>query len=275
MFKQRIVSALVMIPIALGALFYFPEPYFLIAIAAISSTAMWEWGQMLRIKSNLVRILVAGLFFVLILSAGFFLTSLQKAVINHMVLSVSMGWWLAAIGLILTYPKSGQIWSRSPFLTLLFGFFILLPFVVGSIELRSLGTSWFLYVLGLVWASDTGAYIVGKKWGKHKLAPNVSPGKTWQGFGGALIFSSLLTLAFVNFKDDLAISTFNLIAISLITVIVSIFGDLAESMFKREANIKDSSNLIPGHGGVFDRIDSLTAAIPVFFSLYQLVVSHN
>lgn len=162
----------------------------------------------------------------------------------------------------------------------LFGFATLIPFFIGVLALRFYnytlnpyqGTYLFLYVCLLVWGADSGAYFVGRAFGKRKLAPKVSPGKSWEGVIGGLITSGIIAFVFLQltpsnvFGRELA--TLPFILVSIATVAISILGDLAESMFKRQAGIKDSSQLIPGHGGILDRIDSLTAAIPFFATFF-------
>ncbi len=132
------------------------------------------------------------------------------------------------------------------------------------------GAWWLLYVMILVWGADSGAYMFGKLFGKHKLAPKVSPGKTWQGFIGGLLTAAIISWLFGRYAPLNVVPT-TLLACSVLAALASVLGDLTESMFKREAGIKDSGHLIPGHGGILDRIDSLTAAVPVFACLMLLV----
>ena len=121
------------------------------------------------------------------------------------------------------------------------------------------------FVMGLVWFADSGAYFAGRLWGKHKLAPAVSPGKTWEGAYRWPSIAMLLAVGFTYILNfDAALTRVWLVS-SFITVCASILGDLTESLFKREAGVKDSGTLLPGHGGILDRVDSLTAAIPLFF----------
>ncbi|SES71475.1 phosphatidate cytidylyltransferase [Thorsellia anophelis] len=274
MFKQRVITSLILIPLAIGGLFYLDSFWFTAVLAVVGGLTAWEWTNMMHIKSSAMRMLLGAIFTCVVIACAAIFTPIQTAMVNHLILSISIGWWVAVIGLVLTYPKSSMIWKQTHFLKSLFILFILLPFIVGMVELKAMSPWWVMYVLCLVWISDTGAYLVGKKWGKHKLAPKVSPGKTWQGFGGALFFSCLLPVGVLLFKPEfIPVTTLQFFIISVITVIVSVFGDLAESMFKREAGVKDSSQLIPGHGGVFDRIDSLTAAVPIFFMLLQFAIN--
>lgn len=270
MFKQRLITSLILIPLAIIALFYSSTFIFTVILAAVGGLTVWEWTNMMQIKNQTARIACGVIFTLIVILAIWLLNPVQQGLVNHMILSISVGWWVAAIGLVLTYPKSAISWKQTRFLKSLFILFILLPFIVGMVELREISPWWVMYALLLVWVSDTGAYLVGKKWGKHKLAPKVSPGKTWQGLAGALCLSALLPIGLLIARPELfKIHPVLFLGISMLTVVVSVFGDLAESMFKRESGVKDSSQLIPGHGGVFDRIDSLTAAIPIFFILLQ------
>ena len=127
----------------------------------------------------------------------------------------------------------------------------------------------------LVWAADSGAYFSGRAFGKRKLAPKVSPGKSWEGVVGGLITALVLAFVFIHFFGDSLVGERNVSGfdiLSVATVAISVLGDLTESMFKRESGVKDSSQLIPGHGGVLDRIDSLTASVPFFSYFYFFVL---
>ena len=130
-----------------------------------------------------------------------------------------------------------------------------------------------LSALMLIFAADTGAYFSGKRFGKNKLAPQVSPGKSIEGALGGLLLALVMAILFTLWCGGVLQDYLNIIAITVVTVIFSIIGDLMESMFKRQADIKDSSNLLPGHGGILDRIDSITAAVPVFYIALSLMYS--
>lgn len=298
MLKYRILSALVMIPAAIAGLFLLSPTAFAIALIVICMLAAWEWGQFVGFTRQSHRIalaLIAGILMLWLLrttedpvyqtiAAATQPHRLIDTAAVQMSLLLSLGWWLAATGLVLTYPKSAVIWRNSKMLRLFFGALTIVPFFFGMITLREYGASlseaagsnmgaWcLLYVMFLVWGADSGAYAFGRMFGKHKLAPKVSPGKTWEGVLGGLFTSAVLSLIFSHFIA-LPVPLHKLLICSVIAVIASVLGDLAESMFKREAGIKDSSHLIPGHGGVLDRLDSLTAAIPVFTGLLLLVFS--
>ncbi|MCP5078054.1 MAG: CDP-archaeol synthase, partial [Psychromonas sp.] len=193
-------------------------------------------------------------------------------------LIVAAVWWFISLFLVTSYPKTNKFWAGSKAAKALFGVLTLVPFFWAMIVLRSVnihhdffyGGALLMYVFLLVWAADTGAYFCGKRFGKHKLAPNVSPGKTIEGFVGGVISSMLVAfVASVLFEIEADKMILFFVA-ALITTFVSALGDLSESIFKREAKLKDSGNLLPGHGGILDRIDSLTAAVPVFALTYLL-----
>ncbi|OTQ59179.1 phosphatidate cytidylyltransferase [Gilliamella sp. A7] len=275
MLIHRILTALILIPLVIIALFFAPLSIFSYLIITVCGIAAWEWTNFLAITKPLHKIVFT--FSVVILLVLVYLIpnmELIKYRLFHYIICISIMWWLVALLLVIGYPNSAKYWANSQPIKLLFAFFTLFPFFVGMIELRSLnyafnpyiGAVWLLYVFVLVWATDTGAYFVGRAIGKRKLAAKVSPGKTIEGFLGG-VGSAILISVFVYLTGYFQISFMNFILSSLLAILVSVLGDLTESMFKREAGIKDSGNIIPGHGGILDRIDSLTAAVPIFTAL--------
>lgn len=288
MLKARILSAIVMIAVVLIALFYFPPLWFVYAIAAVVVAGIWEWTGFAELKQSfsrgLVTLLAGVLIFIYIYANSSYISA--GNILNNQtefLLTFSMLWWQVALGLVVTYPNSAKIWRQSFVAHSIFAFMSLIPFALALTALRfdnynidpTHGLVLLLYVFMLVWSADSGAYFVGRAFGKHKLAAKVSPGKTWQGVLGGVITATISALIFLHFaplyqaKAGLELSQFLLISIA--TVAISVLGDLTESMFKREAKIKDSSNLIPGHGGILDRIDSLTAALPLFTVFYLII----
>lgn len=281
MLKERILSAIVMIILAVVALFWLSPLAFTIGLSAIVVLGMWEWAQFAGFKRPIARAIVAFVVTCLLIfpiMAGTSYIQATRFLTDETIplLFVGCFWWFIAFGLVITYPNSASIWSKSVAAKFIFGFCTLVPFLIGTLALRFYqynleqyqGTYLLLYVFLLVWGADSGAYFVGRAFGKHKLAPKVSRGKSWEGAISGVITSTIIAAIFLSlapnnvFGRELNTSAF--IVLSVITVAVSILGDLSESMFKRQAGIKDSSNLIPGHGGILDRIDSLTAAVPVF-----------
>ncbi|EQC00025.1 phosphatidate cytidylyltransferase [Photorhabdus temperata] len=281
MLKYRLITAVILIPLVIAALFLLPPAAFGLVIIAVSVLAAWEWGQFASLFSQKKRVILAVLFAIGLLALQYTLpdfTDLIKQQQITFILWMGMIWWIVATLLVVTYPSSALIWKKSMLLRLLFGALTLVPFYCGMMVLRTQGYDdnsyhgawWLLYVMLLVWGADSGAYLFGRTLGKHKMAPKVSPGKTLEGLVGGLITAAIISWLFAKYAP-VPVMPEKLMLCSAIVVIASVFGDLTESMFKRESGIKDSSQLIPGHGGVMDRIDSLTAAIPVFAGLILLV----
>lgn len=285
MLKQRILSAAILLLIVISVLLWFSPYTFALASAAVVVLGAWEWCQFARHKNDMWRGLITALtgcaLFLVIFSARY---QISAGVIltakSSWLLLTALLWWAVAFILVIGYPNSVKYWQRPKLLQLIFGFFTLIPFLLALLALRLYhylqnpyeGLWLLLYVLILIWSTDTGAYFCGKAFGKHKLAAQVSPGKTWQGAIGGTIIAMMIGVLFVQLSPiDFVLRSFSLpllLAISFGTVTISILGDLTESMFKRQAGIKDSSQLIPGHGGILDRIDSLTAALPFFCALF-------
>ncbi|UVO09404.1 phosphatidate cytidylyltransferase [Pectobacterium polonicum] len=281
MLKYRLITAFILIPIVIAALFLLPPLGFTLVTLAVCMLAAWEWGQLAGFASYGQRlwlaILCGFLLALMLLSLPAYHYSVHIPQISIALWS-SLAWWGVALFLVLFYPASASFWRHSRALRLVFGIMTIVPFFWGMVALRHYnyainpfaGAWWLLYVMLLVWGADSGAYMFGKLFGKRKLAPKVSPGKTWEGFLGGLATSALISVLF-SLYAPLTVAPATLLICSIAAALASVLGDLTESMFKREAGIKDSSHLIPGHGGVLDRIDSLTAAVPVFSCLMLLL----
>ncbi|BBN53078.1 phosphatidate cytidylyltransferase [Pseudomonas chlororaphis subsp. aurantiaca] len=259
MLKQRIITALILLPIALCGFFLLEGSAFALFIGLVVTLGAWEWARLAGFEAQSTRIAYA-----VVVAALLFLMQLLPG-IAPWVLGVAVLWWGLATFLVLTYPRTSEHWAGAA-AKLVIGLLILLPAWQGLVFIKQqpLGNWLIMAVMVLVWGADIGAYFSGKAFGKRKLAPQVSPGKSWEGVYGGL----LLSLVIAAVVGLVAGWSFGQIILGLlgaaIVVFISVVGDLTESMFKRQAGIKDSSNLLPGHGGVLDRIDSLTAAIPVF-----------
>lgn len=289
MLKERILSAVVMLITVLAAIFWLPPLPFTILLSAVVVLGMWEWAQFIGFKTSLSRALVAFAttciaLLLIISSTDYILAARFLTDSTALVLIIATIWWGIAFALVISYPKSTALWEKSVVAKFLFGFLTLVPFLIGILALRFnnysinnyQGAYLLLYVCLLVWGADSGAYFVGRAFGKHKLAPKVSPGKSWEGVLGGLLTSGVIAFAFLELSSAKVfgreLDTKAFILLSVATVAVSVLGDLTESMFKRQAGIKDSSNLIPGHGGILDRIDSLAAAIPFFATFFFLAL---
>lgn len=284
MLKQRIITALILAPLALFAILYLPLISFQIMIAVVMGLGAWEWSSMSGITRTFTKIAYAALVVATCLILSFMLpTDLiwYQGQLNSLytyILSVAAIWWVISLAMIIAYPNYTSVWYTSKILRGLFGFLTLIPTWVAVITLRTslydidpyYGASLIFYVLGIVWAADIGAFFVGVKFGKHKLRPEVSPGKTLEGLmGGIFASSAIIAFAAMHYQVDPSRIWLHIL-VGALTVGVSALGDLNESMFKRCAGIKDSGTLLPGHGGVMDRIDSLTAAFPVFAFCYVM-----
>jgi phosphatidate cytidylyltransferase len=259
MLKQRVITALILLPIALCGFFLLHGGAFALFIGLVVTLGAWEWARLAGFSSQPARVsfalAVAALLFLLYWSPS----------LAPWLLAAAFLWWLLATYLVLTYPASAAGWS-SPSRKLLIGLLVLLPAWQGLVLIKQwpLGNWLIMAVMVLVWGADIGAYFSGKAFGKRKLAPQVSPGKSWEGFFGGMALCLVITLVVGLVRDWSAAELLLGLLGAALVVAISVVGDLTESMFKRSAGIKDSSNLLPGHGGVLDRIDSLTAAIPVF-----------
>jgi phosphatidate cytidylyltransferase len=282
--KQRIITALILAPLALFGVLYLPLLSFQIMIALVMGLGAWEWSSM----SGMTRTFTKGAYAALVVTICMTLTFLlptdliwYQGQLNSLytyILTIAAIWWVVSLAMIIAYPSYSSVWYTSKILRGIFGILTLIPTWVAVVSLRTnlydidpyYGASLIFYVLGIVWAADIGAFFVGVKFGKHKLRPEVSPGKTIEGLmGGVFASSAIIAFAALHYQVDPSRIWLH-IAVGALTVGVSALGDLNESMFKRCAGIKDSGKLLPGHGGVMDRIDSLTAAFPVFAFCYVM-----
>jgi phosphatidate cytidylyltransferase len=267
--RQRIITALVLLPIVIWCVFFAPSLWvFRIFAAAIVVVGAWEWTAMMGWKLPVLRGIYAAAVLVVLGALGFFmftgrLPGAEIRLLMTLILGLAVLFWLVAYRLVRGYPGNAAFWA-TPTLLAVMGFVLLAPAWLGLVFLHGESKWWLLYMLLLVWGADTGAYFAGRAWGRIKLAPAVSPGKTLEGFLGGLALSMALALAVALYRDLSGQRFFAFLGLSLLTALASVLGDLFESMVKRRAGIKDSGRIFPGHGGALDRIDSLTAAAPVF-----------
>lgn len=264
MLKQRIFTALILIPLFVTLVLSLTEEHFAVLTGMIVFWCAWEWSGLLGVKSVSKKLVYPLIVIALILIIVYLLS--MRIISVTPLLYAAFVWWFIAGGLVVLYPRYSEIWGKGVWVRGIMGLMVLIPCWVALNFIRATpyGPYMILSLFVLVWGADSGAYFAGKLWGKHKLMPEVSPGKTWQGLIGALITSMLIVviaMMVLKFHSDLLV-TWSLLA--LIIVLFSVLGDLFESMLKRKAGIKDSGTLLPGHGGILDRIDSLTAAAPIF-----------
>ncbi|WP_088331660.1 phosphatidate cytidylyltransferase [Lacimicrobium sp. SS2-24] len=284
MLKQRVITALVLAPLALIGILFLPLRGFEICIGLIVALGAWEWANLMGLKTRPGKAVYTSLVSLICLVLAYLVPVKQIWVQGQLtdlyltILAIAALWWLVVLLMILAYPKYTAMWRNSRLLRGLFGILTLVPTWVAIVTLRTqlydvdtlYGASLIFYVLGIVWAADIGAFFIGVKFGRHKLRPNVSPGKTLEGLLGGIAASfAIIGFAALHYQVNATMIWSHLI-IGGLTVAVSALGDLNESMFKRCAGCKDSGTLLPGHGGILDRIDSLTAAFPIFALCYVL-----
>lgn len=264
MLKQRLLTALILLPFVVWGILQLPLVYFALLFALVIAAGGWEWGALMQLASGVVR-LAYSLLIVLALAAAWWLFNQTQTDWLALPL-IGLLWWLLALAWVLAYPRTSRQWSARWRLFII-GLFVLVPAwlsVVGLHARADIGPYLVLYMLSLIWVADSAAYFGGRRWGKRKLAASVSPGKTWEGVATAIVASGLYAILAAELFQLPGNQWLAFVVLSLVSVMFSILGDLAESMFKRHAGVKDSGNLLPGHGGVLDRIDSITAAAPVF-----------
>ena len=255
MLKTRILAAAVMLPIAVIWIWLAPLWLFAAVAALILLGAAWEWVSLAGLRKAVSRAAyLAGM-------VGLMALSWWAAGLPYSFLPVFgffAAFWLSVL---FTLGRAGLWNSRAAFL--LQGVMVLVPAFFALLVLKRMdgGTSLVFTVFAVVWSADVGAYFAGRAAGRHKLSPRVSPGKTWEGLLGGVLLAAI-TGAIASLWCP--VSIFLLVPLAVITAALSVVGDLAESQLKRFAGAKDSGRLIPGHGGILDRIDSLGAALPVF-----------
>ncbi len=262
MSAQRIVTAAVLAPLTVAALLYLPSPYVAAIAAAIFLFGLWEWSRLVGIDEPLRRALyvMANVAVMASLAWG------GRPLFGAIALTGVVWWSFAMLWLARSdFGRDGSGWSRS--LKLAAGTLSIIPAWCALYLLHAgpNGPRWALLGLVMVWAADSCAYFVGVRWGKRKLIPHVSPGKTWAGLWGGVIGAMAVGLGGASLVGVGQSQLPTMALLALFTVTASVVGDLFESLMKRHSGYKDSGTLIPGHGGVLDRIDSLLAALPVLW----------
>lgn len=264
MLKQRIMTALVLLPIVILAILYLPNPVFAIVWAVALNLAAWEWSALARLNSLVSRVI--WLLVINLVLISLWLNINSNAVTDTVMFFAAGFWALVMVSLLfdITRRMAGLSAATYHFVSLVTGVFIIVPAWLALVLLHQVQVSSVLLVFCLVWSADTGAYFAGRRFGKRKLAPSISPGKSWEGVAGGLLFSLVLVFAWSVIANMQQAEQLVFIIIAMAAVMVSIYGDLLESVFKRVSGIKDSGQILPGHGGAMDRLDSITAAGPIF-----------
>ncbi|MDB9977524.1 phosphatidate cytidylyltransferase [Porticoccaceae bacterium] len=266
MLRLRIITALCMAAIFLPALFLMPSMLFSIATVPLVLVAGWEWSRLVKIRSVIARIGYLLLIVMTLFAASLWLGlpdtfDPQRA---QQLLLVAVGVWAFIFLWIQGYPSSAILWSARPILGLL-GLMLLGFTWIAIVTILNYQSGQWLLLLAIVIIvlADVGGFFAGKYFGKHKLAPIISPGKTWEGFVGGLLLEGVLVGSLVWYLSD-HVTVLGLSLLVIPVALYSVLGDLFESMIKRHSGVKDSGRLLPGHGGVLDRIDGVMAALPMF-----------
>ena len=251
MLKMRILTAAAALVVVAIVLFVLPPLYAEFIIGLLILAGAWEWSALIDKDKVGLRVAYTAMLGVC-LALAHTATAGQAA----LVMQVACLWWFVAFVWALRFPTPIPAAVRW-----ICGVLVLVPLFVAMYTLFRLGVEYLIAVLLIVWFADGGAYFAGKAFGRVKLAPAISPGKTWEGVVGGLVLVALLSVGIGAWKNlDIAV----LLPFFLAVAAISIVGDLTVSMFKRTAGVKDSGSLFPGHGGVLDRVDSVAAASPLF-----------
>jgi len=263
--RTRIITAAVLVGVLLGVVLWLPPWATVVVLTLMVLAGAWEWSAFMRAPGRWTRAAYV-LAVAVLLPVTWRLTATLDG--RAAVLSIAVLWWIVALLWVIFAPRWAASWSAA-----LAGLLALVPAWVALVRILDVphGAQWMLFMLLLVWVADIGAYFVGRRFGRVRLAPAVSPGKTWEGVLGGVAVSALVAVAGSAW---FGIPWTLFVPLCLAAVAFSVVGDLTESLLKRFAGVKDSGTLFPGHGGVMDRIDSVTGAAPVlFFGLVALGVA--
>lgn len=268
MLKTRVVTAAVLLAVFFSALFYLPPLGWLLFATLVAAVAAWEWAALMTLTGASRAVLGAGLA----------LICLGLAVLDPAALGLGSdfadaGWRLgrwfyvpSAVFWLLVAPCwLKRRWSLpKSWLGVVVGLLLILPTWLALVQLRQAGALALVAIMAVVWLADIAAYFFGRALGRHKLAPAISPGKTWEGAAGGALAVIVYGFALAPSLPGILSENFPLLLLVLILLTaISVMGDLFESLLKRLVGLKDSSSILPGHGGVLDRIDSLTSTLPL------------
>ena len=269
MLRQRIFTALIMAGLFIAAIAYLPRSLFAMLLALLVGFGAWEWSRMSGWKQPVAR----AIYVLVILAAMGVIYHYCELGLNpprervQPLLGLACLWWSFALLWVKGFPSSAVFWRSMPMRSAM-GMLILVPSWMSAVYLLSFRQGGILMiVMVLVTATaDIGAYFAGKRFGQHKLAVSVSPSKTWEGFWGGLAACALLAVILWGLLPEHAegIGLPAVVVVIAMTALASVIGDLTVSMVKRESGVKDSGSLLPGHGGILDRLDSLCGAAPIF-----------
>lgn len=265
MLLQRTLTALLFAPVVILLILLAPTWLLAPVVALAMLAALWEWARLSGLRSRPLRgVLLAAALVLLGL-----LWWLRDSILWPALLVAGVAWWALACAWLKHFAYAAAPTPENRNIKLAAGAFVLFPAFVGLLTLQGSEPPghwhwWTMLTLLIVWAADIGAYFSGRFLGKRKLAPNISPGKTWAGVYGALVAGALVAVVGGWLLGADGFRLLGLALLAVLTVAASVVGDLIESLMKRHAKVKDSGRMFPGHGGLLDRMDSVFAAVPVF-----------
>jgi phosphatidate cytidylyltransferase len=260
MLRQRVLTALILVPLVIGSILTLRDEWFaLVTWCFIVGIGGWEWARLAGFNTRRQRIL-----FVLSLLMVSAIVYFYNGILWPVLLIVGILWWIVVLVLLAVYSQGTGLYTRHRWILTLSVFLTLVPSWWFLLKLRSFDPNWVIFLVLLIAIADSSAYFAGRAFGKRKLAPELSPGKTIEGVMGAMLGSGIWAVAGIIFFNIPGKDWLFFILLAMVTVMLSVAGDLFESLIKREAGAKDSGTILPGHGGVLDRIDSLVAALPLF-----------
>ena len=267
MLKQRIITGVILAASLIAAVLLLPLAPLATVLGAVVIIAAWEWSALAGFQALWARLVYTAASCLGMFALYQYCQLGAAPVLEHVqpFLGLACLWWAIALLWVRGFPASAALWGGKAMLSLM-GMLVLLPPWLSVVYLLNYdqGRLLLLAMIVVVAAADIGAYFAGRRWGKRKLAVDVSPGKSWEGFWGGLVACTVLAGIAAYAIQPAQLSVVALFAIVIFTALASVLGDLVESMVKRHRGVKDSGVLLPGHGGFCDRIDGITAAAPVF-----------
>jgi len=261
MLKQRVITAIILASVFLPAMFKLPETGWLLLVGIIVMLGAWEWLKLAKMRGLAAVIyLLLTLMMYLVLVWIYFNLPPQQIILPRLIIyGVAAVFWVVIVP---AWFIAG--WKPDSLLLMgIVGWLVLLPTGMAMLDLRAENPQpwWLLGVMGLVWVADISAYTAGRKFGRHKLAPAISPGKTWEGVAGAML--GVLVYMVIVMRASGMTQHYAVLLYAIVGVALAVIGDLFESAIKRQAGVKDSGKLLPGHGGILDRVDALTSTLPL------------
>lgn len=271
MLKQRVLTAIPLAVLVIWGILTQPAEVIFYALLFVLSIAGWEWARLSGVKNVIARVVYAASVIASIYLIDYF-DLLSGSALNLLFAFTVVAWVAATYHMFVKGPRQSA--DSISIAKLIVGFIVLIPPMFALMQIRLEGAEWLFYCLSIIWVADIGAYFSGKRFGKIKLAPSLSPGKTREGLYGAMFATSVYSFLAGYYFELQVIQVFMLLVIAALATFISVIGDLFISLMKREVGLKDTGMILPGHGGVLDRIDSVTSSAP-FLALFLSMVIFN